>query len=102
MNSESAKELLKWRNSALVCRHGNRKGKLCNFAFLTSGGKFYEFFVTFALVIHPLTVKNRPCALIWACALNWKNTVFVIRYHFLQAILLRLVCVDDPSTEEIF
>ena len=47
-----------------------------NFAFLTSsGGKFYKFFVTFALVIHPLTVKNRPCALIWACALNRKNTV---------------------------
>ena len=52
------------------------RGKVCNFAFLTSsGGKFYEFFVTFALVIHPLTVKNRPCALIWACALNRKKTV---------------------------
>ena len=25
MNSESAKELLKLRNSALVCRHGKRK-----------------------------------------------------------------------------
>ena len=44
---------------------------MCNFAFLTSsGGKFYEFFVTFALVIHPLTVKKRPCALSWACALD--------------------------------
>ena len=75
MNSESAKELLKLRNSALVCRHVKRKG-ICSFAFLTSsGGKFYEFFLTFALVIHPLTVKNRPCALIWACALNRKNTV---------------------------
>ena len=52
------------------------RGKVCNFAFLTSsGGKFYEFFVTFALVIHPLTVKNRPCALIRSCALNRKNTV---------------------------
>ena len=52
------------------------RGKVCNFAFLTSSeGKFYEFFVTFALVIHPLTVENRPCALIWACALNRKNTV---------------------------
>ena len=51
------------QNSALVCRHGKRKGMY--FAFLTSsGGKFYEFFVTLnALVIHPLTVKNRPCAL---------------------------------------
>ena len=47
-----------------------------NFTFLTSsGGKFYKFFVTFALVIHHLTVKNRPCVLIWACALNPKNTV---------------------------
>ena len=26
MNRESAKELLKFRNSALVCRHGKRKG----------------------------------------------------------------------------
>ena len=26
MNSESVKELLKLRNSALVCRHGKRKG----------------------------------------------------------------------------
>ena len=40
-----------------------------------SGGKFYEFFVTFALVIHPLTMKNRPCALIRSCALNRKNMV---------------------------
>ena len=40
------------------------RGKVCNFAFLTSsGGKFYEFIVKFALVIHPLTMKNRPCAL---------------------------------------
>ena len=26
MNSESAKELLKWRNSVLVCRQGKREG----------------------------------------------------------------------------
>ena len=26
MNSEGAKELLKWRNSVLVCRHSKRKG----------------------------------------------------------------------------
>ena len=52
------------------------RGKVCNFAFLTSsGGKFYEFFVTFAMVIHPLIVKNRPCAPIGAYALNRKNTV---------------------------
>ena len=74
MNSESAKELPKLRNS-LVCRHMAR-GKVCDFAFLTSSGrKFYEFFVTFVLVIPPLTMKNRACVLIWACALNWKNTV---------------------------
>ena len=59
MNSESAKELLKWRDSVLVFRHGKRKG-ICDFAFLTSsGGKFYEFFMTIALAIPPLTLKNR-------------------------------------------
>ena len=42
---------------------------------LGGGGEFFEFFFTFALVIPPLTLKNRPCALIWACALNRKNTV---------------------------
>ena len=32
----------------------------CNFAILTSsGGKFYEFFMTIVLAIPPLTVKNR-------------------------------------------
>ena len=31
--------------------------------------------MTFALAIPPLTVKNRGCALIWACALNRKNMV---------------------------
>ena len=72
MNSKSTKELLKLRNSALVCRHSKRKGmKVC---FSSSGGKFCEFFVTFELVIHPLTVKKRPCALIWACV-HRKNTV---------------------------
>ena len=88
MNSESAKELLKLQNSALVCRHGKRKG---NFAFLTSsGGKFYEFFVTFLLVIHPLTVKNRPCALIWACALNRKNTVIKLEWPNLHSKVSRI------------
>ena len=68
--SESAKELPKLRNSGLVFRHGKRK--VCDFVFLTSsGGKFYEFFIAFTLVIPPLTVKNRPCAL------NRKNTVYL-------------------------
>ena len=41
MNSESAKELLILRNSALVCRLGKRKG-IC-FAFLTSSaGGFHD------------------------------------------------------------
>ena len=31
---------------------------------LLLGESIKKFFVTFALVIHPLTVKNRPCALI--------------------------------------
>ena len=34
--------------------------------------------MTGALAIPPPTVKNRPCALIRACALNLKNTVFCI------------------------
>ena len=81
MNSESAKELLKLWNSALVCRHGKRN-LVCDFAFLTSsGGKFYKFFKTVALAIPHLTVKNRPCALIWACPLNRKNRVFFSLLH---------------------
>ena len=39
------------------------------------GGSFYKFFMTFALAIPSLTVNNRPCALIWACAVNQKNMV---------------------------
>ena len=74
MNSESVKELLKLRNSALVCRHSKRKG-ICDFAFLTSGGKFYKFLMTVVLTIPPLTMEIWPCALIRACALNRKNTV---------------------------
>ena len=72
MNSESVKELLKLRNSVLVS--DTARGKVCDFAFLTSSSS--EFFVTFALVVPPLTVKNRPYAHIWACALNQKNTVY--------------------------
>ena len=49
MNSESAKKLLKLRVQRWFA--DTARGKVCNFAFLTSsGGKFYEFFVTFALV----------------------------------------------------
>ena len=55
------------------------RGKVCDFAFLTSsGGKFYEFFMTVAQAIPPLTVKNNTCALIRVCALNRKNTVLVV------------------------
>ena len=55
------------------------RGKVCDFAFLTSsGGKFYAFFMTVALAIPPLIVKNRRFALIWACALNRKNMVVVL------------------------
>ena len=68
------------------------RGKVCNFAFLTSpGGKFYEFFVTSALVIHPLTAKNRPCELIWACALNRKNMVVLLLQMFSQLCF----CLQD-------
>ena len=34
--------------------------------------------MAFALAIPPLTVKNRPCGLIWAYALNRKNMVVAI------------------------
>ena len=43
---------------------------------LLLGGSFTRFFMTFALAVPPLTVKNRGCALIWVCALNRANTVF--------------------------
>ena len=87
MNSER----LRARGNCWNCRIQHwfaetARGKVCNFAFLTpSGRKFYEFFVTFALVIHPLTVKNRACALIWACALNRKNTVHMNRCLIMEA-----------------
>ena len=52
------------------------RGKVCDLAFLTSsGGKFYAFFMTIALAIAPLTVKNRGDALIRDRALNQANTV---------------------------
>ena len=70
MNSESMKQLLKLQNS--------------------------EFFVVFALVIHPLTTKNRPCALISACALNRKTTV-MIRFSqtqlFIGCIFTVKICI---------
>ena len=44
MNSESAKELLKLLNSALVCRHGKRKGIYVILLFLLLlGGSFKSF-----------------------------------------------------------
>ena len=76
MISESANELLKLRNSALVCRDGKRKGMWFCFSYFFWGEVLQVFFMTFVLAIPPLTMKNRPCELIWACALNRKNTVF--------------------------
>ena len=70
MNSESVKELLKWRNSALVCTQGKRRGMWFCFPYFFWGGKFYEFLMTIALAIPPLTVKNREGALIRDRALN--------------------------------
>ena len=54
------------------------RGKVCDFAFLTSSGG--KFLITIALAIPPLTVKNRGGggALTRDCALNWANTV---SYH---------------------
>ena len=39
--------------------------------------------MTVALAIPPLTLKNRPCALIRACALNQKNTVYIYIYTYI-------------------
>ena len=72
MNSESAKGLLKWRNSALVCRHGKRKRI---YALVTSGGIFNIRRQSFALAVPPITAKNRGDALILDRALNQANTV---------------------------
>ena len=71
VNSESTKELLKWQNSALRLAY-SAWGKICDFALLTSsGGKFYEFFMTMKLAIPALTVKNRAGGvLIQDCALK--------------------------------
>ena len=56
MNSENAKELEIWQNSMLA------RGKVCDFAFLTSsGGKFY---MIVGLAVPPLSVKNRDVLLI--------------------------------------
>ena len=43
--------------------------------------RFSEFFVTFALVIPPLTVKNRPCQLIW----GFKNICVLV--HWMEVVL---------------
>ena len=52
------------------------RGKVCDFAFLLLGGSFTSLFMTIALAIPPLTVKNRGGgALIQDRALNRANTV---------------------------
>ena len=43
MNSESAKELLKWRNSVLVCIHGKRERYVILLFLLLLGGSFTHF-----------------------------------------------------------
>ena len=99
MNSESAKELLKWRKSVLVCRHGT---------FLTSS----EFFMTIALAIPPLTVKNKGggVALIRDRVLNRANTVGILEilldhtkikkqsHSYFILILLLLLCISPLHT----
>ena len=46
---------------------------------LLLGGKFYKFFMTVALAIPPLTVKNRPCALIRSC--GSKSGICIPTHH---------------------
>ena len=71
MNSESAKGLLKWRNSALVCRHDKRKGMF----LVTSGGRFNIRRRPLALAGPPTSAKNRGDALFLDRVLNQANTV---------------------------
>ena len=65
MDSESAKELLKWQNSVMVCIQGKRKDVILLFLLNWGGGggggggEIYRFFMIIALAIPPLTVKNK-------------------------------------------
>ena len=68
------------------------RGKVFNFAFYYFfWGEVIRVFVTFALVIHPLTVKKRSCALIWGCALIRKNTVTKVMVLIVLRIGLNLM-----------
>ena len=76
MNSESVKELQKcWFADTA-------RGKVYDFAFLTSsGGKFYKFFMTVVLAVPPLTVKIRDVHLIGHVALI--NVALIRRIQYL-------------------
>ena len=56
MNSESMKGRLKWRNSALVCRHGKRKGLVC--VLVISRGRFNIRRQSLVLAGPPISVKK--------------------------------------------
>ena len=74
MNSESAKGLLKWPNSALVCRPV--RGKVC--VLVISRGRLNINRQSLVLLGPPILRKNRGgggVALIWDRALIQENTV---------------------------
>ena len=73
---------------------------------LLLGGSFTSFswHLRWSVVIHPLTVKYRPCALIWACALNRKNTVHidVCKYRNLHVYIFQYTHLIDIFHDHVF
>ena len=49
--------------------------------------------MTVALAIPPLTMKNRPRALIRACAFNQKNTVIIIIIIMMIIIIILIIII---------
>ena len=58
---------------------------------LLLGGSFTSFFMTVALAIPPLPMKNWPCVLIRACVLNRKNTVCNYNMNMAKMCLSNIV-----------
>ena len=76
------------------------RGKVCDFAF--SGGSFYEFFMTIALAIPPLTVKNKWVRLFGTVhligqygMLEWAVEILHVKSSFV-AILLSSCILSLP------
>ena len=69
---------------------------VCDFTFLTSSGgrKFYKFFMTVALAVPPLTVKNRHVCLFGHVRLNGRirylKLYIYVAYQIQKHILIKL------------